>query len=284
MRPLSRPNDGSLRVPVILIGIALPPPSRLKSGSTTFSSTRLMPVVVSDTLASMNSVPLKSTGLGLERVVAGELHDGAGHVELHVRNRRGVPSPSLNRPSNFDGHLRGCRPCRRTWPLPRWLSSLIFSCTVSLVNRVPVSPNCPSSCSFFTTSTSPGGRTNVVFSRSAPDHRRLRRVDGQPHDVFEPAAIDRHVERHRAAVDVRVADDAALRDERRVEKRRVDFVEDRVAVGAVDDRVIRRVQRHRMPAGLDDAEFRRVGFAVDVDAFELAAELPVRRQDAGDAR
>src|SRR5438552_3599095 len=41
IRLLSSSIDGSLRGPVILIGIALPPPGCLRNGSTTFSSSHL---------------------------------------------------------------------------------------------------------------------------------------------------------------------------------------------------------------------------------------------------
>src|SRR5439155_5259784 len=60
-RPLSIPNDGSFLGPRITIGMALPPPSRLNSGSTAFSRIRLNPRCVSEIFASMSSVPLKSS-------------------------------------------------------------------------------------------------------------------------------------------------------------------------------------------------------------------------------
>jgi Glyoxalase/Bleomycin resistance protein/Dioxygenase superfamily len=54
-RLTSSPNDGSLTVPPTLIGMKLPPPSFLKSGSTTLSSRPLMPPTVCDTFASISS-------------------------------------------------------------------------------------------------------------------------------------------------------------------------------------------------------------------------------------
>ena len=56
-RRMSMPSSGSLRRPRMWIGIALPPPRRLNSGSTTFSNTDLKPVCVCDTFASISSWP-----------------------------------------------------------------------------------------------------------------------------------------------------------------------------------------------------------------------------------
>jgi hypothetical protein len=53
-------NDGSLRVLVILIGMTVRPSFR-NSGSTAFSKSDFQPVVVCDTLASMNRLPLKAS-------------------------------------------------------------------------------------------------------------------------------------------------------------------------------------------------------------------------------
>ena len=59
-RRASIPKDGSLRVPPILIGMTVRPSFR-NSGSTVLSISDFQPVVVCDTLASMNRLPLKAS-------------------------------------------------------------------------------------------------------------------------------------------------------------------------------------------------------------------------------
>ena len=56
----------------------------------------------------------------------------------------------------------------------------------------------------------------------------------------------------------------------------------RVAVGAVDERLILHVERERMPADRD-REVGRVGLAVGLELGQRAAEVALRRQRAGDA-
>ena len=56
----SIPNDGSARVPVILIGMIVRP-FFLNSGSTIFSASDFHPLVVSDTFASMTRSPEKAS-------------------------------------------------------------------------------------------------------------------------------------------------------------------------------------------------------------------------------
>ena len=65
--------------------------------------------------------------------------------------------------------------------------------------------------------------------------------------------------------------DVTSRDDRRVEKRRIDLVEDRVAVGAVDNRVIASRAAEREPGV--DLELGGVGFAVDVDATRAGRRI-----------
>ena len=72
-RALSTPNDGLLRMPLILIGISLPPPPFLsKIGSTIRSSLLLKPVVICEIVASITTVPLKSIVSGNQRIRAGQ--------------------------------------------------------------------------------------------------------------------------------------------------------------------------------------------------------------------
>jgi hypothetical protein len=55
--PISTRNDGSSRVPMILMGRTVPAPSRSKSGLIGFSKSDLIPLVVWETLAWRRSVP-----------------------------------------------------------------------------------------------------------------------------------------------------------------------------------------------------------------------------------
>src|SRR5579875_769794 len=56
----SSPKEGGSFVPVILIGRTVPAPFRVNSGSTAFSKSDLIPVVICDNLASSRKVPWKS--------------------------------------------------------------------------------------------------------------------------------------------------------------------------------------------------------------------------------
>src|SRR5260370_13653867 len=80
----------------------------------------------------------------------------------------------------------------------------------------------------------------------------------------------------------RGAENAAVSLERRVQKRGADVLEPRVAVGAVDDRVVLRVERKWVTTDVD-REIRRVSLAIDVDPLERTAEGSMRRELAGDA-
>ncbi len=73
----------------------------------------------------------------------------------------------------------------------------------------------------------------------------------------------------------------AFRDQVRAQERRVDVFEPRVAVGAVDQRLILRAQRELVAADVDH-EVGRIGFAVRVDLLQRAIECALRRQRAGD--
>lgn len=61
VRLMSRPNEGCSRLPVIVMGRTAPAPFFLNKGSTAFRRKDLIPVVVSDTLASRCRVPRKSS-------------------------------------------------------------------------------------------------------------------------------------------------------------------------------------------------------------------------------
>ena len=114
-------------------------------------------------------------------------------------------------------------------------------------------------------------------------HRRFRRLHRHHHDVLEPRIVHDDVERDGAtALIVGRVDDLSFRNEERLQKLRVDPVEHGVAVRAVDNRVVLRVQREGVPAHFN-REFGRIGFAVDVDVIEGAAERAFGTQDAGDA-
>ena len=81
-RPLSRPNEGLSRLPLILMGISVPPPPCFsKRGSTTLSSLLLNPVVICEMVASMETVPVKSIVSGTEGVGTAQTHKSARYVE-----------------------------------------------------------------------------------------------------------------------------------------------------------------------------------------------------------
>ena len=67
-------------------------------------------------------------------------------------------------------------------------------------------------------------------------------------------------------------DDAPLGHQRRLEKHRIDVIEPRVSVGAIDGRVVVRVQRDRMAAH-GHSKLRRIGFAVHAELSQCAAEF-----------
>ena len=77
----------------------------------------------------------------------------------------------------------------------------------------------------------------------------------------------------------RSVEHGADRVEVRAEEPRVDVLQARVAVGAVDERRVLHVQRERVAADLD-REVGRVGFAVGLELVERAAERAVRRERA----
>src|SRR5207253_5345621 len=71
-------------------------------------------------------------------------------------------------------------------------------------------------------------------------------------------------------------------NERGVAPRPVDPLEERVAVRAVDDRVVLRAKGNGV-TDVSEGEFRRGRVAMDLNAFEFSAKRAFGRQDAGDA-
>ena len=123
-------------------------------------------------------------------------------------------------------------------PCARWLSSLIFFWTSALVNRAVVDRERAVQPQLVHDVLVAGRDFELGVQVEAAGHRRLRRFHGELHDVFEPALGDLDVERHDPALHALDLVDAAGRDERGLQKLRVDPIERGVAVGGIDRRVV----------------------------------------------
>jgi len=113
-------------------------------------------------------------------------------------------------------------------------------------------------------------------------HRRGRGFNGQPHDVLDTRARHGEVEQHDASgAFLAFVVHPAGRDDRRVQKTRIDAFQIRVAVRPVDHGVVGGMERDGMPADLD-REIWCVGLAGHIDVVKAAAERAARRQGAAD--
>ena len=101
-------------------------------------------------------------------------------------------------------------------------------------------------------------------------HRRARRGYRQTHDVFESSVVDGEIQLDHSAIPRRFLIHAASRRDRRIQKRRIDGIECRIAVRGVDEGVVRRV-RVAGVAARADREIGRFGLAGDVDPVERPA-------------
>ena len=160
-------------------------------------------------------------------------------------------------------------------PWPRRLSPISFVCTPTSVNFAFDSTNSPRSCSLSITFFFSGGITSFACSCAAPSRigfsestASLSRSSMRPFCMFTSTSI-------LPAGHTFEADHRAVRGQARVEKRRVDLRQIRVAVRAVDDGGEAGFQRNRQSARVD-LELRRVGRALHLDAVERAAELSRR--------
>ena len=101
-------------------------------------------------------------------------------------------------------------------------------------------------------------------------HRRLRRVDGEPQNVLQTTAIHRYIERHRASDSLAPLNHATFGYQFSVEEGRIYLVELGISIGAINHRMVTRMQRHGQPRA--NSELRRVGFAKYVNPIQSPAE------------
>ena len=197
-RRRSRPNSGALRVPLILIGMALPVPSFcLKTGSTVFRRSDFQLVVVCETFASSRRWPLKSIVSDLSAYApdSSTLAPGTAKVTQGSTSR---PFASVKRPWKSET-TRSCFGAGVFRP-PRLLSSSIFPCTSSSVNRARLQRE-PSVQSQALGDVVPAWRQHECRPERQPaDDRRSRRCDHHRHDVLDARLVHRDVERDRPAV------------------------------------------------------------------------------------
>ena len=112
-----------------------------------------------------------------------------------------------------------------------------------------------------------------------PDERRLRSFNRQLHQIFEPCVVEAHVELDMPALDVLRANDGPLGGNRGLIQFRLNALEDRVAVRAVDDRLEACVQDHFLP-GEVEREVGHFGGPLDFEPLEYSAVSARGRQGA----
>src|SRR5678815_4489526 len=125
----------------------------------------------------------------------------------------------------------------------------------------------------------PRGQHHSCRQVHAADEGRLCRLHGQLHQVFEPGSVEPDVEINVTSRDLLGPDNRAGGRDGRVVQLRIDSFENRVAVGAVDNRLEARVEGHLL-SGQVKREVRGFGGAIDFNALQHTVIRASGRQGA----
>ena len=115
-------------------------------------------------------------------------------------------------------------------------------------------------------------------SRGAAQDRLLG-VDRKLQQIFDATLLHVHVDFYPAPGHALEPDDRAVRDHRRVEKRRIHLFQVGIAVGAIDDGGEACLQRNGRTSRVD-LELRRVRRPLNLDAVDGTVEVSRRAQHA----